>query len=206
MDSIRNRHWNPRPGKWEKTSSNQSQREFAMDRNQPNQLLGEIKQFASFSAAEQRFIRRSLDVGLNRLDAVECWARSAGEASQIEAQARRYRMLELIRPCLSDDEDPEAAECFLAPLITLSAGDLGEGKLIEFEAYRFLYERLLGPEVRPWLVSAFCASAALPGLNPELRKELLQSIPVSDAVAAGWSIRSPLFYPEWVEKVPEAVN
>jgi hypothetical protein len=180
--------------------------EFAMDRKQSTQMLSEMKLFASFSSAEQRYIRRSLDVGLKRGDAVECWARNAGETLQIEAQARRYRMLDLIRPCLPDDEDPEAAECFLAPLITVSAGDLCEGKFTEFEAYRFLYERLLGPEARPWLVSAFCAAAALPSLHPELRKELLQSIPVSDAVAAGWSIRAPLFYPEWVEKVPEAVS
>ena len=177
-----------------------------MDRTQSTPMLSERKLFASWSSAEQRYMRRSLDVGLKRGDAVECWARNAGETLQIEAQARRYRMLDLIRPCLPDDEDPEAAECFLAPLITVSAGDLGEGKLTGFEAYRFLYERLLGPEARPWLVSAFCAAAALPGLHPELRKELLQSIPVSDAVAAGWSIRAPLFYPEWVEKVPEAVS
>ena len=177
-----------------------------MDRKYSTQMLGEMKLFAAFSAAEQRYIRRSLDVGLNRRDALECWARNAAETAQIEAQARRYRMLPPIQACVSDDEDPEAAECFLAPLITLSAGDLGEGRLADFEAYRFLYERLLGPEVRPWLVSAFCAAAALPGLHPELRKQLLQSIPVQDAVAAGWSVRAPLFYPEWVEKVPEAVN
>lgn len=177
-----------------------------MSRNQSTQMLSEMMLFATFSAAQQRYIRRSLDVGLSRRDAGECWARNATEASDIEAQARRYRMLDVIRACVSDDEDPEAAECFLAPLITLSAGDLGEGKLSDFEPYRFLYERLLGPAVRPWLVSAFCAAAALPGLHPELRKHLLQSIPVRDAVAAGWSVRSPLFYPEWVEKVPEAVN
>lgn len=177
-----------------------------MDRKHSIQMLGEMKLFASFSSAQHRYIRRSLDVGLKRGSAVECWARNAGETSQIEAQARRYRMLDLIRPCLSDDEDPEAAECFLAPLITVSAGDLGEGKLAEFEAYRFLYERLFGPEVRPWLVSAFCAAAALPSMHPALRKELLQSIPVGDATAAGWSIRAPLFFPEWVEKVSEAVS
>lgn len=177
-----------------------------MDRNQSTQMFDEMKLFASFSAAEQRYIRRSLDVGLNRGDAIASWARNAAETSQIEAQSRRYYMLGLIRNCISDDEEPEAAECFMAPLITLSAGDLCDGKLTEFEAYRFLYERLLGPEVRPWLVSGFCAAAAMPRLHPELRRQLLQSIPVQDAVAAGWSIRPPLFYPEWVEKVPEAVS
>lgn len=177
-----------------------------MDRKLSTQMLGEMKLFASFSAAEQRYIRRSLDVGLNRRDARQCWARNAAEVSDIDAQTRRYRMLDVIAACVSDDDDPTSAECFLAPLITMSSGDLGDGKLADFEPYRFLYERLLGPQVRPWLVSAFCAASALPGLHPELRKQLLQSIPVQDAVAAGWSPRAPLFYPEWVEKVPEAVT
>jgi hypothetical protein len=177
-----------------------------MDRKSSIKMLAEMKLFASFSAGEQRFVRRSLDVGLNRRDAAACWARNSHEASAIETQFRRYRLLEPIRACLPDDTDPEAAECFLAPLITLSAGDLSEGKITDFEVYRFLYERLLGPEVRPWLVSAFCAAAALPGIHPDLRKQLLQSIPVQDATAAGWSIRAPIFIPEWVEKVSEAVS
>ncbi|HXG81766.1 MAG TPA: hypothetical protein VNJ05_08190 [Sphingomicrobium sp.] len=177
-----------------------------MDRKHSTQMLDEMKLFASFSAAEQRFIRRSLDVGLNRGDAITCWARNGDEAAAIDAQVRRYRMLDLIRTCAPDDEAPEEAEPFLASLITLSAADLREGKLLSFDAYRFLYERLVGAEARPWLVSAFCAAAAQPGVHPDLRKELLQSVPVQDAVAPGWSIRAAVFYPEWVEKVPEAVS
>ena len=177
-----------------------------MDRKQSTQMIGEIKEFASFSSAQQRYIRRSLDVGLGRGDALGRWARNSAEVSQIETQARRYRMLDLIRACVPDDEAPEEAEPFLASLITLSVSDLREGKIESFDAYRFLYERLIGAEARPWLVSAFCAAAAQPGVHPELRKELLQSIPVMDVIAAGWSIRAPLFYPEWVEKVPEAVS
>lgn len=177
-----------------------------MDRKQSTQMLGEMRLFASFSAAEQRYIRRSLDVGLIRGDAIDIWARNPGEAASIETQARRYRMLDLIRACVPDDDAPEEAEAFLASLITLSVSDLREGKVASFDAYRFLYERLVGAEVRPWLVSAFCAAAAQPGIHPELRKQLLQSIPEMDVLAAGWSIREPLFYPEWVEKVPEAVS
>lgn len=177
-----------------------------MDRKSSTQMLEEMRQFGSFSAAEQRFIRRSLDVGLNRHDAIQLWARSDGERRQIEAQLKRYRMVEPIRSCIADADDPAGAECFLAPLIDLAAGDLEEARIQDFEAFRFLYERLLGPIVRPWLVSAFCAAAALPTIHPELRKQLLQSIPVQDAMAAGWSIRPALFFPQWVEKVAEAVN
>ena len=73
--------------------------EFAMDRKQSTQMLHEMKLFASFSAADQRYIRRSLDVGLMRGDAITCWARNSAEAASIEAQTRRYRTLDL-HPCL----------------------------------------------------------------------------------------------------------
>ena len=177
-----------------------------MDRNQSTQMLGEMKLFASFSAAEQRFIRRSLDVGLNRCDARQCWARNSDEALAIEAQARRYHVLELIRACIPDDDAAEEAEPFLASLISVSSADLREGKIASFDAYRFLYERLVGAEARPWLVSAFCGAAAQPGVHPELRKRLMESIPLQAVTAPGWSIRAPQFYPEWVEKVAEAVS
>jgi hypothetical protein len=90
--------------------------------------------------------------------------------------------------------------------MTVSAFDLGEGKLASFAAYRFLYERLLGPAVRPWLPSAFVGAAALPYLHPELRKSLLSSITAADAAANGWSNRTPAFQPEWIEKVPATVS
>jgi hypothetical protein len=92
-------------------------------------------------------------------------------------------------------------EPFMAPLITVSAFDLSQGRLTSFSAYRFLYERLVGAEVRPWLPAAFCASAALPHLHPDLRRKLLQSISEAAATASGWSNRQPAFFPQWVEKV-----
>ena len=52
-------------------------------------------------------------------------------------------------------------EPFLGMLVTLSAFDLGQDRLPNFAAFRFLYERLLGAGVRPWLPAAFCAAAAL---------------------------------------------
>lgn len=177
-----------------------------MTQDQSYRMLSEMKEFATFTAAEQRYIRRSLDVGLDRRDAAECWARHPAEVAKIADQSRRYRMLELIRACVPNDIGLDETESFIGPLITLSAGDLVEGKITSFGAYRFLYERLIGPTVRPWLPSVFCAAAALPYLHPEQRKMLLQSIKSHDATAPGWSSRQSAFYPEWVEKVPESVN
>lgn len=166
--------------------------------------LAEMKEFAGFSAATQRYIRRALDIGLDREDALERWSRDVVEAASIRAQARIYDRLPDIRAMVPDDSGLEAAEPFMAPLISVSAFDLGQGRLTAFSAYRFLYERLIGAEVRPWLPAAFCAAAALPQLHPDLRRNLLQSISEAAATASGWSVRQPAFFPSWVEKVDAA--
>ncbi len=166
--------------------------------------LAEMKEFASFSSSTQRYIRRSLDIGLDRDDAMARWSRDIVEAASIRAQARLYRSLPAIREIVPDDSGLDAIEPFLAPLVTIVAFDLGQGRLPSFSAVRFLYERLIGAEVRPWLPAAFCAAAALPHLHPELRRTLLQSISEAAATAAGWSNRQPAFFPYWVEKVEGA--
>lgn len=165
--------------------------------------LAEMKEFAGFSAATQRYIRRSLDIGLDREDAMQRWSRDVVEAASIRAQARLYDRLPEIRGLVPDDSGLELVEPFLAPLLVVTAFDLGQGRLTSFSAYRFLYERLIGASARPWLPAAFCASAALPHLHPELRRTLLQSISEAAATASGWSLRQPAFFPAWVEKVDQ---
>ncbi|UUL81364.1 hypothetical protein NMP03_09020 [Sphingomonas qomolangmaensis] len=166
--------------------------------------LAEMKEFAGFSAATQRYVRRSLDVGLDRQDAMARWSRDVVEAAGIRAQTRVYDRLPEVRALVPDDSGLEAVEPFMAPLVSVSAFDLAQGRLTTFAAYRFLYERLIGADVRPWLPAAFCAAAALPTLHPELRRRLLQSISEAAATASGWSNRQPRFYPAWVEKVDTA--
>ena len=163
--------------------------------------LAEIREFASFPAATQRYIRRSLDVGLRRTDAMEVWSRDLVEAASIRAQSRHYERINQIRSMVPDDSGLEQVEPFMAPLVTVSAFDLGQNRLNSFQAYRFLYERLLGAGSRPWLPGAFCAAASLPHLHPDKRRSLLQTISEAAATAPGWSNREPTFYPEWVEKV-----
>ena len=163
--------------------------------------LSEMKEFASFPSSTQRYISRALDIGLDRDDALARWSRDVVEAASIRAQARIYDRLPDLRATIPDDSALDAIEPFMAPLITVSAFDLGQGRLTSFSAYRFLYERLVGAEVRPFLPAAFCAAAAMPHLHPDLRRKLLQSISEAAATASGWSSRQPAFYPAWVEKV-----
>jgi hypothetical protein len=168
-------------------------------------MLAEMKEFGSFPAATQRYIRRSLDIGLGRRDAMRRWSRDVGEAAGIRAQERMYRRLDHIRSHVPDDSGLDEMEPLMGPLVAMTAFDLGQDRLGDFASYRFLYERLIGAAVRPWLPAAFCAAAALPHLHPEKRRALLQSISEAAATAPGWSSRDPAFFPEWVEKVDVTV-
>ena len=110
-----------------------------------------------------------------------------------------------MRSNVPDDSGLDAMEPLMGPLITMTAFDLGQDRLPDFASYRFLYERLIGAAVRPWLPGSFCSAAALPHLHPERRRTLLQSISEAAATAPGWSNREPAFFPEWVEKVDVTV-
>lgn len=166
--------------------------------------LSEIREFASFSTKAQRYIRLSLDIAYDRDDAIALWSRDHDETKSMAAQREIYSRLTNLRsiiPPSQVDHAIDGHELFFAQLMALSSFDIMRGKLDSFAAYRFLYERLLGADVRPWLPAAFCATASLPQLKPAQRKKLLQSISEAAATAVAWSKRAPLFFPEWVEKV-----
>jgi len=162
--------------------------------------IAELREFANFSACEQRYIKRSLDVGLGRQDAFKLWARDAAESASIRSQYVIYQELKSLRRDAPSEDGFEGVEAFMGKLVRIAAFDLAQERISCFSAFRFLYERLLGADARPWLPSAFCAAAALPQIRPDRRKGLLQSISEAAATAPGWSTREPCFYPEWVEK------
>lgn len=172
-------------------------------RPQGDLAIAEMREFASFPARTQRYIRRSLDVGLRRDDAIALWSRDGVEEAVIRVQQRVYARMTDVRNSIPDDSGLEGVGRFMGVLVTLAAFDLAQDRLPGFSAYRFLYERLLGAAARPWLPGAFCAAATLPHLHPEKRKALLASIAESAATAPGWSSREPVFYPAWVEKIDE---
>lgn len=162
--------------------------------------ISELREFASFTACEQRYIRRSLDIGLGRQDAFKLWARDDEEISSIRGQYIAYQDLKVLRSMRPDDIGFDDIEAFMGKLVRMAAFDLAQDKLSTFSAFRFLYERLLGAWVRPWLPGAFCGAAALPQIRPDRRKKLLHSISEAAATAPGWSEREPSFYPEFIEK------
>jgi len=172
-------------------------------------IVAEIREFAGFAPAAQRYIKCALDIGHNRTNALSLWARNDQERIAINAQYRHYQLLGSLRLAIPDDNAAsrllnDGNAQFMTSLLRLTAFDLSQGKIDGFAAYRFLYERLLGAAVRPWLPASFCGAAALPQLQPALRKQLLQSISEAAATAPGWSAIEPTFFPEWVDQEPEA--
>ena len=59
--------------------------------------IAEMREFAGFTAAEQRYIRRSLDIGLGRCDAFRIWGRNPGENAAIRSQYVAYQELKALR-------------------------------------------------------------------------------------------------------------
>ena len=163
-------------------------------------MINELREFASFSPCEQRYIKRSIDIGLGRQDAFKLWARDAAEMASIRSQYVAYQDLKGLRGADPDESSLDGLDQFMGKLLRMAAFDLAQDKLDSFSSFRFLYERILGAKVRPWLPSAFCAASALPQIRPERRKRLLHSISEAAATAPGWSDSEPSFFPEWVDK------
>jgi hypothetical protein len=162
--------------------------------------LDELKEFAGFDQRTQRYIRQSLDVARGRVEAALGRARDDAEAAEISGQASNYARLDELRAALAENDEAGSVTRFMALLTVLTAGDLARGRLDGFAAYRFLYERLLGAAARPWLLSSFCAAAALPLVHPHERARLLASVTASAVSAPGWSNREPQFHPEWLDE------
>src|SRR3546814_10623105 len=59
--------------------------------------ISEIKEFAGFPAATQRYICRSLDIGLERDDAIARWSRDMVEETAIRSEEHTSELQSLMR-------------------------------------------------------------------------------------------------------------
>ena len=160
-------------------------------------VLWEMVEFAAFPKGTTRYVSRSLDIGMGRGDAADRWSRNEAETGLIRSQQKAYRRLDEIRFHVRDDSFVAAAPPAMAALIEISAFDLAQGELEGFASYRFLYERLIGAAIRPWLPAAFRAAAVLPTIPPERRLALVRSVGEEFISTPGWSRREPAF-PSWM--------
>lgn len=166
-------------------------------------FLSEMKEFGTFPKGAQRYIRRSLDIALKRHEPIGRWSRDPREVKAISIQVHNYNlMLSRIQQNIPPNQtELRYIEHFMGALISLAGFDLSQGKLPDFASFRFLYERIFGAAIRPWLPTAYVAAASLPNLQPERRVYLLQNISESACKAVSWVTTEPVFFPEWVEKV-----
>lgn len=158
-------------------------------------MFAEMEEFASFSIESQRYICRSLEVAHSPDVSPASWARSAREAHDVFGQKQAYAVLPAIREAVPGPDGGMDAEAFLFPLIALSMFDVACGPIASFAEYRFLYERLVGPGVRPWLASAFLAAASAPHFPAEIRQALVGS--ANSGLTERWSTARPEFHPQW---------
>src|SRR3546814_13094781 len=104
------------------------------------------------------------------------------EARSSRNQARTYRWRDHVVRLLAEERYLEMA----APLTEISIFDLSQRQIRSFPAYRFLYERLIGGAVRPWLASSFGAAAVLPLLSPRPRGELIGTLAEDEVLRTDW--------------------
>jgi hypothetical protein len=161
-----------------------------------SQTINELREFASFTAPEQFFIERALELG--RADGrahpgLPCIEGALPSCSRVEQAG--YRELRALRGEMRADRPLAAIDGFFAALVRVTALDLARGAIGSFAAYRFLYERLLGAHVRGYLPASFCAAAALPQIEPARRTLLLASVEEIVVSTTAWSERQPVFIP-----------
>ncbi len=101
--------------------------------------IAEMREFASFTADEQSFITRSLDVFMGRGDAFKRWGREAGSTASIRTQYIAYRELRALRESRPCTHLLDGIASFIGALVRISAQDLAQEQLSCFSAYRFLY-------------------------------------------------------------------
>ncbi len=168
------------------------------------QTINELREFAGFTAQEQFFIERSLEIARGAGTAGE--GSACGEATREggggegplscrRTQQVGYDELRALRFVMRADQPLAAVDGFFGALVRVTALDLARGAIASFAAYRFLYERLLGAGVRPYLPASFCAAAALPQIEPAQRKLLLASVEEIVVLTTSWSDRQPVFIP-----------
>ena len=136
-------------------------------------LISEMKEFASFPKATQRYIRRSLDVAYGRSDPLETWARDEIEAAAISCPGP---LLQAARS--SPRADPGRQRSRHDRAVPGHAGDAGRVRprpgppaRISLPSASFTSD-CWAQTSRPWLPAAFCAAAALPHLHPDRRRDL----------------------------------
>lgn len=83
-------------------------------------MINELREFASFSPCEQRYIKRSIDIGLGRQDAFKLWARDASEIASIRSQYVAYQELKGLRGSIPAEDTLDGLDAFMGKLVRMA--------------------------------------------------------------------------------------
>jgi hypothetical protein len=154
----------------------------------------ERAEFAGFGPATQGCIVRALDFGLPRGNPLADWCGDGWDLPLLMARMEIYLVIPELREQLLDSGIPD--ERFGRwPLIRRCARfDLAQAEMADLAAFRFLYERLFGPPLRPWITNLFVHAITEPGFTPEDRQSALATVTPFDL--APWEDDEPCtFFP-----------
>jgi len=107
------------------------------------------------------------------------------------AQAYITALAEL-KQAIPRDGEVTANASFLKSLIWLTLRELEQGMIERYSPYRFLYLRLIGREIQPFLPSAFLAAVSLPRWERDWSRSAIASVELEDSSDFG---PPPVFFP-----------
>lgn len=167
----------------------------------------ERAEFATFSREEQLHIIRAIKMADSFSNAASTMAAGIAamqlkDSSRLGAAlvtikagdlAQAYvAALGTIKRGIPRDGEATANATFLRDLIWLTLRELEQGLIERYPPYRFLYERLVGREILPFLPPAFLASVSLPRWDRDWSQGAIASVEPQDPDDFG---PPPQFFP-----------
>ena len=150
-------------------------------------LAMEREEFLSFTLPERLHIARALAVARDDTCPLSYLATEVAGHSMVSGMlfaevAMRYRtgMLDEIRSRIPRDGEASANTRLIELLMPALIWELNLDLAVRFSPLRFLFERLIGPEIRPFMAAGYAAATLLPRFVREFQDEALHSIDLDE--------------------------
>jgi hypothetical protein len=162
-------------------------------------IVDEMAQFAAFPQPTRDYICRALALGREELNQGGVLTGSAWDIACELARRDMYFSLPMVRESLARKGfQLETWTTEFGLLHRYAQFDLQFSEMRDFGAFTFLYERLIGPAVRPWLLSIYLAAAASPKLVEEAREEAIARVTSYDVGNCIVDTPIPIYFPDVV--------
>lgn len=159
-------------------------------------IVDEMAQFASFPEATRRYICEALEIGFTGVSNKPVVGDRLSAIASRLARMDVYHSMPFVRECISNKNyNLETWSKEFGLLHRYAQFDVQYAEMSDFKAFVFLYERLLGSAIRPWLLSIYLAAAASPRITEEAREQLLSGITAFDVAHDFVTAPAPKYFP-----------